>query len=90
MKNMLKLMNMTCRSAISQIILLFLCVLLAEGTWLFLQLKNIELLYYHDMGINIMIILIGFILLLWIQVKRFTHFAKSGGLTRIQVLPVST
>lgn len=35
MKNMLKLMNMTCRSAISQIILLFLCVLLAEGTWLF-------------------------------------------------------
>lgn len=81
MKNMLKLMNMTCRSAISQIILLFLCVLLAEGTWLFLQLKNIELLYYHDMGINIMIILIGFILLLWIQVKRFTHFAKSGGLT---------
>ena len=49
MKNMLKLMNMTCRSAISQIILLFLCVLLAEGTWLFLQLKNIELLYYHDM-----------------------------------------
>ena len=78
MKNMLKLMNMTCRSAISQIILLFLCVLLAEGTWLFLQLKNIELLYYHDMGINIMIILIGFILLLWIQVKRFTHFAKSG------------
>ena len=26
MKNMLKLMNMTCRSAISQIILLFLCV----------------------------------------------------------------
>lgn len=52
-------------------------------------IKNIELLYYHDMGINIMIILIGFILLLWIQVKRFTHFAKSGGLTRIQVLPVS-
>ena len=36
-----------------------------------------------------MIIIIGFILLLWIQVKRFTHFAKSGGLTRIQVLPVS-
>lgn len=40
MKNMLKLMNMTCRSAISQIILLFLCVLLAEGTWLFLLYKK--------------------------------------------------
>lgn len=89
MKDFLKIMNMTCGNSILKIFILFIVLFVSESIWLYLQMQNAELIYMNEMGMDVVIMVIGFIILLWIQIKRFRQFAQSGSFTRIQLLPIS-